>query len=93
LEAVKPFAKETVFMPIYEYECRKCHARFELLVSAAQADKVRCEKCGSKNPARLLSRFGVAAATKSSASCGCDDAPACGADSCDNCDFGGDEDD
>lgn len=45
-------------MPLYEYECRKCGARFELLRRMNDADRdVRCPKCQTKDVERLISGF------------------------------------
>ncbi|MFC2003693.1 zinc ribbon domain-containing protein [Chloroflexota bacterium] len=56
-------------MPIYEYECKKCGGRFELLRSIKDNDNdIRCPKCGKDSPKRLLSSFG----TTSSAGTSCD---------------------
>lgn len=41
-------------MPIYEFECEGCGARFEELV-AAEATAIACPKCGSERTRRLLS--------------------------------------
>ncbi len=41
-------------MPIYEFECEECGARFEELV-AAGADPVACAECGSERTGRLIS--------------------------------------
>jgi putative FmdB family regulatory protein len=41
-------------MPIYEFECEECAARFEELV-AAGADGVACAACGSTRTRRLMS--------------------------------------
>ena len=41
-------------MPIYEFECGECGARFEELV-AAGAEAVPCAECGSARTRRLLS--------------------------------------
>lgn len=41
-------------MPIYEFECGKCGARFEELV-AAGAEAVVCAECGSAHTRRLMS--------------------------------------
>lgn len=43
-------------MPIYEYRCESCSARFEELVSAT-APPPPCPKCGSIEVRRLLSTF------------------------------------
>jgi putative FmdB family regulatory protein len=41
-------------MPIYEFECEECAARFEELV-AAGAEGVACAACGSIRTRRLMS--------------------------------------
>jgi putative FmdB family regulatory protein len=41
-------------MPIYEFECEECGARFEELV-AADAAGVACSACGAARTRRLLS--------------------------------------
>ena len=41
-------------MPIYEFECEECGARFEELV-AADAGPVPCPECGAVGARRLLS--------------------------------------
>lgn len=40
-------------MPIYEFECEECGARFEELVAAGGA--VACPECGAERTRRLLS--------------------------------------
>ena len=45
-------------MPIYEYRCKECKSIFETFVSsAAEADKVECNKCGSKKVEKQFSTF------------------------------------
>lgn len=44
-------------MPLYEYYCPECKAKFELLVSHKHADDVVCMKCHSEKVRRLLSVF------------------------------------
>lgn len=34
-------------MPLYEFECQKCHHRFERIQSVSAPDPA-CEKCGGK---------------------------------------------
>jgi len=41
-------------MPIYEFECEECGARFEELVAAGATD-VPCAECGATRTRRLLS--------------------------------------
>ena len=44
-------------MPIYEYECRDCHHRFEAIVRVN--DSPVCPSCESANLERLISMFAV----------------------------------
>lgn len=41
-------------MPLYEYECPKCHQSVELLVRSPD-EEVACPDCGSKKLTRLMS--------------------------------------
>jgi putative FmdB family regulatory protein len=56
-------------MPIYEYECRKCGKRFEVLQRINEDNsRVRCPRCNADTPQRVLSSFS-SGSVKSSASC------------------------
>lgn len=44
-------------MPIYEYQCRACHHRFEALVR--KGDSPVCPACQSAELEKVLSSFGV----------------------------------
>jgi putative FmdB family regulatory protein len=46
-------------MPLYEYYCSDCKAKFELLVSHIHADDMVCTKCHSEHVRRLLSTFSM----------------------------------
>jgi len=57
-------------MPIYEYKCGDCGARFEVLVYSG-GDAVICEKCGSENAEKMMSGFATSGSTSTSgSSCG-----------------------
>ena len=45
-------------MPIYEYECKRCHSRFEQLESISQEPLKVCPTCGGEAQ-RLISRTGA----------------------------------
>jgi putative FmdB family regulatory protein len=69
-------------MPLYEYRCPACHARFEVLQRVGEgADAVRCPECGAGRVERQLSTFAAAVAGGGSSSAsefgGCG-RPACG---------------
>jgi putative FmdB family regulatory protein len=38
----------TVNMPIYEFECRKCKAKVEVLQKMNDKPPVKCQKCGGR---------------------------------------------
>lgn len=43
-------------MPIFEYQCQKCHHCFEQLVPAGQKEsKPACPHCGAGEVAKLMS--------------------------------------
>jgi putative FmdB family regulatory protein len=45
-------------MPIYEYECRSCKERFEILQKMNEDNsRLRCPKCQAERPQRVLSLF------------------------------------
>lgn len=46
-------------MPIYEYVCQDCQARFETIISAAKADTVVCPTCQGKTRRLMSAPFGV----------------------------------
>ena len=57
-------------MPIYEYECKTCGDKFEVLVYS-ESEKVICDKCGSEDSKRLMSEIASAGGSSSSTnSCG-----------------------
>jgi putative FmdB family regulatory protein len=63
-------------MPLYEYRCQKCGARFELLRRMQDADlETECPQCRSRQSERLLSSFasrsGSSSASSSAGNCAC----------------------
>jgi len=43
-------------MPIYAYKCRECEEKFEQFRAiSASDDQVKCPRCGTKKPKRLIS--------------------------------------
>lgn len=54
-------------MPIYEYQCKKCGEKFDARRPLlGKDDSVRCPKCGTAKPKRLISSF---ASRNASGSC------------------------
>jgi putative FmdB family regulatory protein len=47
-------------MPIYEFECNQCHSRVSVFVrSMSSPVNGKCERCGSEDLRRLISRVTV----------------------------------
>ena len=45
-------------MPIYEYECRSCKERFEVMQKMSEGnEELCCPKCDTDKPERVLSAF------------------------------------
>jgi len=70
-------------MPIFEFRCRKCQARFEVLFrSRDEKLSVDCPECGSKKVQRQMSAFSgkIGNTTAGGNSCG-----SCAATHCSTC--------
>ena len=67
-------------MPLYEYACRDCGAKFEVLQRmGADSTGVTCPKCGGAQVAKQLSTFVSATGGSGTAMpCGAPSASACG---------------
>jgi len=65
-------------MPLYEYACRSCGRRFEVLqrVGEGSAD-VRCPACGAADVAKQFSTF-ASSVGNAPAPCGAPSRSACG---------------
>ena len=47
-------------MPIYEYQCNKCRKRVSVLtLRVSEEVNPECDRCGSKDLSRLMSRFAM----------------------------------
>ena len=47
--------KRRFFMPIYEYQCKKCDHSFEKLIFLGDEETINCPSCGHNNVKKLLS--------------------------------------
>ncbi len=54
-------------MPIYEYECKKCHKRFEIVESIREhgTKAAKCPECKSTSVERVYSGLRVQTSKKS----------------------------
>jgi len=45
-------------MPMYEYECRRCRERFEVLQKIGEGNEgIHCPKCDADKPEKMFSAF------------------------------------
>ncbi len=64
-------------MPLYEYCCRSCGHRFEILQRLGEnGDGLACPRCGTAEPAKQFSTFAsmtgaVGTAAQQAAACAC----------------------
>jgi len=59
-------------MPIYEYRCQKCGARFDLLMrSMADRQAVICPQCGSEAVEKAVSLCAAGSRDRPTASASC----------------------
>ena len=69
-------------MPIYEYQCEDCNAKFEKLVRrAAEASEVNCPSCGQTHLKQQYSTFSAHANGTTSSRA---DVPSCPGGMCSN---------
>lgn len=56
-------------MPIFEYKCKQCNNKFEVLhKSSVNQEEVNCPKCNSTENKKLLSSFSASGFSSSSSS-------------------------
>ena len=67
-------------MPLFNYICRDCNSRFQLLkgVTAEEAED-KCPECGSSNIKRLMSNFSISGGSAGDSGDSC---PTCPTGSC-----------
>lgn len=65
-------------MPIFEYQCRSCGAKFEKIINSA-TETAACKSCGSLQVDKLLSTFAVAVSSGSASASTPDPCTTCGA--------------
>jgi putative FmdB family regulatory protein len=66
-------------MPIYEYHCKQCGAKFDRLVKfSTQLSEIECPKCGARKAEKAVSRLGVMGSSSSRSSGAPGGASSCG---------------
>ena len=71
-------------MPIYEFNCKPCKDKFELLISPSKIPDARCPRCGSVKVTRIFSPFFASTGGGSSSSHGSNCA-GCASGQCGSC--------
>ena len=67
-------------MPIFEFQCKACANKFDLMIANKDKDKVVCPQCNSADVKQLLSMFATSSGAATPNSCqGC---PAAGTGGC-----------
>ncbi len=70
-------------MPLYEYQCRDCGHRFEVLQRmGAGAEGLDCPSCGDERLEKLLSSFSASSSNGGSAAASATTGAGCGAPAC-----------
>jgi putative FmdB family regulatory protein len=73
-------------MPIYEYLCKDCGRRFEMLRSIREADSpITCKSCQSLQTQRALSVFFAQSSSKTIAGGNSGGCSGCSSGSCSSC--------
>ena len=73
-------------MPIYEYECKDCGNRFEMLRSIKDADiPIPCKSCQSSQTKRTISVFFAQSGSKIIAGGNNNSCAGCSSGSCSSC--------
>ena len=57
MDGVGGLGLDSVTMPIYEYQCDSCEARFEEYLSTWTKPSPPCPECGSTEVQRVMSRI------------------------------------
>jgi len=71
LEGCNRPARETILMPIYEFECKKCKAVFEALRPIGDTGRtLACPRCDTKAPKKIFSVFAAGSGSCAPASSG-----------------------
>ncbi|QGT99844.1 hypothetical protein SYNTR_1251 [Candidatus Syntrophocurvum alkaliphilum] len=53
-------------MPIFDFQCKECDHKFDLMISNNDKDKAKCPKCKTTNVKQLLSLFNTGSSNKPS---------------------------
>ena len=72
-------------MPIFEYKCKECDAKFEVLVLGGSAGEVVCSSCGSPKVDKQFSVFGFSSGGKFTSSTGSGECGDCATHQCGSC--------
>ncbi len=76
-------------MPIFEYQCKDCKSKFEILhKSSSSEEEVLCPECHSKNSVKLISSFNSVESSSSDFSGSSCSTGSCDMPSYDGCSYG-----
>ena len=74
-------------MRFVDYKCNNCGSVSELVITGNNGCDIKCDKCGSKNMARIFTPIGFKSSSKSDdfASSGTSSGKSCSGGSCATC--------
>ena len=72
-------------MPIFEYKCKDCDTKFEVLILGGSGGEVVCEHCGGSNVGKQMSVFGFSSGGKFTSSSGGGECADCASGNCGSC--------
>jgi len=58
-------------MPIFDFTCKDCGKKFDLIISNNDKKKVKCPDCGSSEIIQLLSLFNTGGSSRENCTIGC----------------------
>lgn len=62
-------------MPIFNFACKQCGKKFDLMISNAQKNQAKCPECGSLEIKQLLSAFNTASPARGGSANACQGCP------------------
>jgi len=69
-------------MPIFEFECKNCGNKFDLMIANKDKEKVKCPQCESADIKQLLSMFATSSGGGAAAPNSCQGCPSAGGGGC-----------
>jgi putative FmdB family regulatory protein len=72
-------------VPIFEYDCESCGARFDVLVRSGSDEPPACAECGAKKCHKIFSTFATTGRARGGSAGGGSNCGSCSRSSCAGC--------